>query len=215
MSDTLQTIEQGHGASVVARMLTVLYTDAVSVLDATYGNGEFWRGSTRRVTGLDLSPTRARDVCADFTALPFADGAFDVVVFDPPYIADPSRRGTSQMAGRFGSYPSIPAMQAAVEAGCREAWRVGRLGVLVKVQDQIRSGRWLEMTEWVRAAIGQPPYQRVDAIRSSAKMRGANWGEQYSAYGNGATFLAFRHGSQYHRARRPAPEQLPLLEVAS
>lgn len=25
----------------------------------------------------------------------------------------------------------------------------------------------------------------------------------YSAWGNGATFLAFRRGSQYHRARAP------------
>ena len=210
MSDRLYTVETGDGAAIVGRIIDVLFPDAESVIDATYGNGQFWTGSRRSVVGMDRNPARARDVCGDFTRLPFRTGAADLVVFDPPYITNPSKAGTCQMADRFGAYPSLLAMQASVEAGCREAWRVARLGVLIKVQDQIRGARWVEMTEWVRQAIGQPPYQRIDAIRNAPKIRGANWTDQLSAYGNGATYLAFRHGDQRHiRRRRPA------LEVAS
>lgn len=204
MGDTLYTVESGDGAAVVGRIIDVLFPDAVSVIDATFGNGQFWDGNRRVVVGMDRNPERARDVCGDFTRLPFRNGSADLVIFDPPYITNPSHRGTCQMAGRFGAYPSLRAMQVSVEAGCREAWRVARLGVLVKVQDQIRGARWVEMTEWVREAIGQPPYQRIDALRTAPKIRGANWTDQLSAYGNGATYLAFRHGDQRHIRRQPA-----------
>ena len=201
MADPLMTIEQGVGADVVRRMIDVWFPDAMTILDATHSKGEFWRGQERRVIGMDLDPAVRTDVRADFMRMPFRADAFDLVVFDPPYITNPSKAGTSRMAQRFGAYPSLAAMQASVMAGAREAWRVARLGVLVKVQDQIRSARWVEMTEWVRQAIGQPPYQRVDARRPTPKIFGENWTDQLSAYGNGATFLCFRKGSQYHRRR--------------
>lgn len=56
------------------------------VLDCTYGLGVFWNRwqpkelvTSDRVSFLDLQ------VRADFTNLPFSDGSFDSVVFDPPY----------------------------------------------------------------------------------------------------------------------------------
>ena len=177
----------------------------------TYGSGSFWRGTDTglAVTGIDINPQRARDVCADFTRLPFRDDAFDVAIFDPPYHTDMGRGKASVMGSRFGAYRSMLELETAVCFGCAEAQRVSRRGVIVKCQDYIHSSQLVEMTQWVRDHMNQPVYQRVDIVRQH-KLLDPKWGEQLSAYSNSATFLAFRHGDQRHiRRRRPA------LEVAS
>ena len=210
MSDRLYTVETGSSAQVVAKMLRVLFPDARTVCDLTFGSGSFWRGTDTRpaVTGIDINPQRARDVCADFTRLPFVDDAFDVAIFDPPYHTDMGRGKASVMGARFGAYPSLDRLYTAVVEGCFEADRVSRLGMIVKVQDYVHCSRLVEMTQWVREALGRPLYQRVDIVRPH-KLLDPKWGEQLSAYSNSATFLVYRHGSQLHVRRRPA------LEVAS
>jgi hypothetical protein len=118
------------------------------VLDMTHGNGTFWRGeSDVLVTGLDIVPARARDVAADFTRLPFVDDAFDVCVFDPPYLADTAKAGTSLVGRRFGSYVTQRHVWEAVDAGVREAWRVSRIGVLVKVANHTHGLVAVRMTD--------------------------------------------------------------------
>ena len=122
---------------------------------------------------MDRNPERARDVCGDFTRLPFRTGAADLVIFDPPYITNPSKAGHPPDGRPLGAYPSLQAMQASVETGCREAWRVARLGCWSRCR--IKSGGALGRDDrGVRQAIGQPPYQRIDAIRSAPKIRRAN-----------------------------------------
>src|SRR5688572_20847477 len=127
----------GTNADAVDGLLALHFPDAVTVLDMTYGNGNFWHPRMPRaleLTTLDIDPTRRPDVVGDFTVLPFRRGAFDVTVFDPPYMTNTAPG--SIMGRRFGSFTSIPALELAVRRGCREAARVGRLGMLVKVQNQ-------------------------------------------------------------------------------
>lgn len=210
MSDRLYTVETGTSAQVVAKMLRVLFPDARTVCDLTFGSGSFWRGTDTGldVTGIDINPARARDVCADFTRLPFRAGAFDVAIFDPPYHTDMGRGKASVMGARFGAYGSMLALETAVCFGCAEAQRVSRLGVIVKVQDYIHGSQLVEMTQWVRDHMNQPVYQRVDVVRPH-KLIDPKWGEQLSAYSNSATFLAFRHGDQRHiRRRRPLAQEV-------
>lgn len=210
MADTLHTVEHGISAQTVAKLLRVLFPDARTVLDMTYGSGSFWRGTSTglSVTGIDINPARARDVCADFTRLPFRDDAFDVAIFDPPYHTDMGRGKASVMGARFGAYPSLDRLYTAVIEGCFEADRVSRLGMIVKVQDYVHGSRLVEMTQWVREALERPLYQRVEVVRPH-KLIDPKWREQLSAYSNSATFLVYRHGDQRHVRRRPA------LEVAS
>lgn len=209
MTGTLYTVERGTSAQVVAKMLRVLFPDARTVLDMTYGSGSFWRGSDAGldVTGIDINPDRARHVAADFTRLPFRDDSFDVAIFDPPYHTDMGRGKASVMGARFGAYPTLIELMMAVRKGSVEAMRVGRLGAIVKVQDYVHASRLVEMTQWVRERIGSP-YQRVDILRTH-KLLDPKWGDQLSAYSNSATFLAYRHGDQRHIRRKSA------LEVAS
>lgn len=212
MTTRLHSIEYGSNASVVAKMLRVLFPDAVTALDMTYGSGKFWTGHDAVcVVGIDLSPERARHVCADYTRLPFPDGAFDVAIFDPPYLTEPSKHGTSRMAARFSSFASVQELYESVTRGAAEAWRVSRLGVIVKVQNYAHSDRVVRMTSWIERVIPEGAYGEVHRA-NAAKMIPATWKHQRSVYATHTTFLAFRHGSQDHsRLRRyvPVPVEQP------
>jgi hypothetical protein len=188
-------------AALVAKMCDVFFPDAKTVLDVTYGNGKFWEKSSLAVTGMDIDPNRAKDVCGDFTKLPFQDDAFDLVAFDPPYQTDMGRGKASVMGARFGVFKNIHELQLAVKAGCREAARVSRIGVLVKTQDYIHASRLVHMTNWVESAIGLPLYDEVIQMRAN-KILDPKWGPQLSAYRNSATYQAFRHDGPVHKRRK-------------
>jgi hypothetical protein len=222
VSSTLYSIETGSSAQTVAKMLRVLFPDAMTVLDMTYGSGKFWTPHAPwRVTGMDLDPERARDVCADFTRLPFMDGAFDVCIFDPPYLAGCSPK--SRMGNRFSSFRNLRELREAVMRGAAEARRAGSIGTIVKVQNYSQSHRNVRMTKWIEDVMGEEPYGEVHAM-NSVKMIGSHWGQQLSVYSIHTTYLAFRHGSQIHARRAQVlddpvaveqPQQIDLFgEVA-
>jgi hypothetical protein len=55
------------------------------ILDATANVGRFWRGSPRKVIGLDIQRRFRPTVVGDNRRMPFKDTVFDVVVYDPPF----------------------------------------------------------------------------------------------------------------------------------
>jgi len=73
-------------------------------------------------------------------------GSVDVVVFDPPYKLNGTSTGLGPSAadaryGVSGAYASVAERHALILDGVAEATRVARRRVLVKVQDQVCSGR--------------------------------------------------------------------------
>src|SRR6266536_3376259 len=198
MTNRLYTVEQMTNAQAVTGLLSVAFPDARTALDATYGNGRFWDATSHvEVTGLDLDPSRAPDVVGDYWALPFAAGAFDVVIFDPPYQWDMGRGKASVMGARFSTYSSAAEARASVEQGCREAWRVARLGVIVKCQDYIHASRPVWMSDWVKAAMPAEPYDFLHLTRPH-KIVDPRWREQLSVYRNHATFWVWRKDGTAH-----------------
>lgn len=137
-------------AELVERLLTFYPHRAPNrILDATVNGGRFWRGSRRRVFGLDIDLRHGPNVCGDNTAMPFAAESFDVVVYDPPHIPNQGRDKTKDFNLRFGlgarsskengytfSYTFPPFMS--------EAWRVlmpdGML--FCKIVDYIHNHRY-------------------------------------------------------------------------
>ena len=127
-------------------------TADMTTLDATYGLGRFWTvWRPDRLYGCDLDPTRARNAIADFTRLPFPDGTFDAVVFDPPYKLNGSShgRGPASCDADYGVGGPAVRWQDRMQLcrdGIAECARVLRPGgtLLVKCQDQVVSGqvRW-------------------------------------------------------------------------
>lgn len=72
------------------------------ILDATVNGGRFWRGSTRKVIGMDIAPAHRPAILGDHTEMPFADRAFDVVVYDPPHLPNQGKDKSKDFNSRFG-----------------------------------------------------------------------------------------------------------------
>jgi hypothetical protein len=158
------------------------------------------------VTGLDLDPKRALHVRGDFTALPFADNSFDVVIFDPPFLSDGGRK--SIMRERYTADLGLAASEASIAQGCREAWRAARLGIIVKVQDHIHGNKFIRMSDWVRSAVPMPQYDELLAPNERGKVIDPKWRQpQLSIYRNHAAYLVFRKDGPVHKRRIPRADE--------
>ena len=185
---------------IVRQMVNVFFPDAITCLDSTYGEGNFWSGSSPvKVTAHDLDEQRAPDGVMDFTRLSYDDATFDLVVFDPPHLADGGDE--SVMAGKFGTVATQEALEELITNGAREAWRVSRLGIVVKITDHVHGHTFQDMAMLVCDALATWPYDKVHQVRDHAFID-PSWGEQCSAYSNGSTYLIFRKGDQRHVVRR-------------
>lgn len=200
----LYTVETGTSAQTVAKMLRVLFPDALTVLDATWGTGKFWLpNSPYHLVGLDRSGHGRPSVLGDFTKLPFADNRFDVVIFDPPYQWDEGKTKRSVVGRRFATYTGEQDAWSTITAGALEAWRVGRLGIIVKIQDYTHASKPVRLSRWVEGALPEEPYATVHQARLNT-ITDPKWSDQLSPRANSTTFLAFRHGDQRHVRRKPA-----------
>lgn len=116
------------------------------VVDVTYGRGNFWtKIRPARLVAHDLAVDGV-----DFRHLPEPDQSVDVVVFDPPYIAQGGRdtSTTPDFLERYGlvNVPkTVPELNQLIADGITEAYRVlrpkGRL--MVKCMDYVNGGRFI------------------------------------------------------------------------
>ena len=72
------------------------------ILDATVNGRRFWRGSPRRIVGLDINPSYHPDIVGDNRRLPLRDACVDVVVYDPPHIPNQGKDRSKDFNVRFG-----------------------------------------------------------------------------------------------------------------
>jgi hypothetical protein len=135
--------------------------DDKPILDACCGSGMFWFNKDHpdaiwvdnREVNLTLCDGRKLeikpDIIADFTDLPFEDGAFKLVVFDPPHLLHAG--DDSWLAQKYGKLPD--AWKPFIKAGFDECMRVlDDYGVLVF--------KWSEVDIKVRdiiKTVGQEP----------------------------------------------------------
>jgi tRNA G10 N-methylase Trm11 len=123
------------------------------VLDPTYGAGTWWK----KFCPTNLVAHNRNLDKSDFRNLPYPDGSFDVIAFDPPYVAVGGRTttGIADMHDRYGltDAPTSPAgVQALIEAGLNEMNRLVKPKgyILVKCQDYISSGQFWNGTYLVQ-----------------------------------------------------------------
>lgn len=120
------------------------------ILDATYGQGAFWRRwQPGGLVTNDLNPSINADHHADFRKLEFSDDHFDAAVFDPPYVSQGGRTTTTvpSFTGAYGldDAPQTPAwVQDLIYDGLKELKRVVKPGgfILVKCKNYISSGTY-------------------------------------------------------------------------
>jgi len=74
--------------------------------DLTYGNGMFYKDIPEPDFKFDVDPQKDDVIEASSTNVPAVDGAFQSVVFDPPFLTyiKQARDHNSVMAKRFGGY---------------------------------------------------------------------------------------------------------------
>lgn len=99
----LPSIWDGEDAELIERMLMFYpHRRPKRILDATVNGGRFWRGSKRKIIGLDLEIGHRPMIVGDNTVMPFRDRSFDVVVYDPPHIPNQGKDRQKDFNIRFG-----------------------------------------------------------------------------------------------------------------
>jgi hypothetical protein len=188
-------------ADVIRRLLQLGFRDARTVADMTYAGGCFWREPLPPgivLTTSSIDPAAETDLHHDFTATGLPDGAYDVVIIDPPHNQHTGQ--ASFMRARYGS-----ATRELIEDGVRESWRVGRLGIIVKVQDQNHGSRYVEESEWVRHGVlradgtPMPVYIKLEQLGRPTLGHGRRKLHQRVPYRSASTYLVFRKdGPEHH-----------------
>ena len=189
-------------AAIHTAIVRTCFPDASTMLDPTYGKGTFYvNGAPLPLRAHDLDPERAPDGVMDVRDLQYDDATFGVVSFDGPHLADGGE--DSEMAGRFGTVASQEELDNLIIEGTRECWRVCEKGIIVKVTNHVHDRVFQEEEVLVAEALNWKftPYEKVYQVRDHAFIDPA-WGEQCSAYNNGAVYLIYRKGSQLHVPRR-------------
>jgi hypothetical protein len=163
------------------------------VLDATYGEGRFWN-LWRPVTLAmnDLDP-ECGNMHHDFTALPFDDRSWDVVVFDPPYKLNgtPSKGGPASSDGGYGVAVAArwqDRMKLIVD-GAIECARVADRLLLVKVMDQVCSQQIRWQTHVVIDALGT--WRLLDELYVVGERKQPDGRTQRHASRNYSTLMVF------------------------
>lgn len=156
------------------------------ILDVTYGNGVFWKGSTRKVVGCDLNPKRAKDFIEDFTALSFVDAQYPTVVFDPPFHPFVNSHENKRYSGLGKNEKELKEL---FMKGTSEAWRVTKHHLIVKCQGFIHnhSPQWMPL--WAIEICGEPFEWLI--VSREQKLISGRWKEERSLRRNHADYLLF------------------------
>lgn len=157
-SDLVFSAYVGNNADIFPHVLKLHVAAGAKIADVTYGKGVFWK---KVDTGeYQIFPSDIADGI-DCRDLPYTDGSFDVVVFDPPYMEGFYRSGDAVKAGdgthntfrdHYSNGDETPKphggkWHAAVldiyNEGGKEAHRVLKDGgvFIVKCQDEVSANR--------------------------------------------------------------------------
>ena len=99
----LMSVWDGNDAELLHYMLKFYpRSNPRRILDATVNIGRFWRGSGRKIIGLDIDERFRPTVVGDNCRLPFTYKVFDVVVYDPPHIPNQGKDRQKDFNVRFG-----------------------------------------------------------------------------------------------------------------
>jgi SAM-dependent methyltransferase len=172
----LASIWYGDDSELLEQMLRFYPRKKPSeILDATVNSGRFWRGTKRKVIGLDIDPRYQPTVVGDNTDMPFPDGSFDVVVYDPPHIPNQGRDKSKDFNKRFGlvlrsSKENHYTFSHTFPPFVREAFRVLRAeGILLcKITDYVHHHKyqWAHI-DFINAAsaVGLMPCDCIIKVR--------------------------------------------------
>lgn len=185
-------------AEATRRYIHLAFRDAHTAIDLTAAYGGFWKPPAPpglAITTNNLDPSSRADLHLDFTDTGLDEGAFDLAVYDPPHLADLG--ADSIMGKRFGSATGSVGLDELVTAGVREAWRIARLGILVKLADSSHGSEFLQLSRWVADQFDARPYFVAHTTRPP--LEDGKWKVQRVPRSNGAVYLVWRKDGHQHR----------------
>lgn len=185
-------------AEAARRYIHLAFRDAHTAIDLTAAAGGFWKPPAPpglAVTTNNIDPASRADVHLDFTDTGLADGSYDLAVYDPPHL--PDLGADSIMGKRFGTAVGTDGLDRLVTAGVREAWRIARVGILVKLADSSHGGEFLQLSRWVADQFNVDPYFVAHTTR--APLEDGKWKVQRVPRSNGAVYLVWRKAGHEHR----------------
>ncbi len=155
----LASVWDGEDAALLERMLDFYpKRKPRRILDTTVNGGRFWRGTKRKIIGIDVEIKHRPSVVADNTQMPFKAAAFDVLVYDPPHVPNQGRDRSKDFNTRFGLVLRSPKklgynLSHLYPPFMREAHRVLRPeGVLFcKIADYVHDHRY----QWAHVEVIQ------------------------------------------------------------
>lgn len=203
----LQSVRLGSTAECIKDCFTIIYPDAYTVLDTTYGTGRFWKWAHQlQITGLDVVPTAPHILEADYRHIPEHLGSFDVICWDPMFIFSP---GISRIMGTRRFFDSEKADTHDVLAKprnpadlleharliFRQAKERARVGLLVKGQDLVvqQSDWWLRNLMNIGEQEGAGlPYDILIQVSRSHRLADKRWKNQYHFRRAHAFYVCYR-----------------------
>ncbi len=155
----LPSVWEGEDADLLEELLCFYPRRSPKrILDATVNGGRFWRGSKRKVVGLDIELSHRPTLVANNTLMPFRNALFDVVVYDPPHIPNQGKDQQKDFNVRFGLGGRSPKEKGytfthTYPPFVREAYRVLKSeGVLLaKITDYVHHHRY----QWAHVELVQ------------------------------------------------------------
>jgi hypothetical protein len=203
-------------AQLIATVATLGYINReMYFIDMTFGRGIWWRHFKPRhgvANDLYVDPLQhMNDYQSDhwyptrdnFLDLPYHDRSFDLVAFDPPYVAMGGRQTSTvdDMRDRFGmtTAPATPQlMQDQINGGIQEAARLLReRGILlVKMKDYISSGALWHGTTKTTLACWAAGFDVVDRLEMIGHVGPQSQRHQVHARRNLSTLLVCRKRAQ-------------------
>ncbi|KKN55488.1 hypothetical protein LCGC14_0581630 [marine sediment metagenome] len=210
----LETIRRGTSGACIEDCFRIIYPNAKTVADLTYGKGRFWKWPSDDmvlpdVVKLDLEPIGGAEVQASYCYVPLKDQSVEVAIFDPPFIFSPGLRGIIG-AKRFflgvttGNDPRINAPRNSKQlyqqtvVAMQEMRRIARHGMILKGQDLITSQHPNWWTYQVMnigdRLLGLWPEDVLLQVSPAARMRDPRWKNQYHFRRAHAYYICYRWG---------------------
>jgi hypothetical protein len=148
-SDSIYTSYVGDNNLLIKEVARFFLKDGFRVADVTYGRGVFWKDVD--ISKYDFHPSDSvtyPKAPYDFRHLPYGNGTFDAVVFDPPYTHNPGRlivndsyKNAETTRGMY--HDDITELY---RQGIRESVRILKKGgtLWIKCKDEVESSiqRW-------------------------------------------------------------------------
>jgi DNA modification methylase len=91
MKDSVFSSMVGDNSVLISRVAKLYLKPGDVVADTTYGKGVFWRKVDIGIFSFFPSDLLTCENKYDFRNLPYPDGKFDALIFDPPYCHNPGK----------------------------------------------------------------------------------------------------------------------------